>query len=223
MTILHRHHIIPRHMGGTDDPDNIQVLTVEEHAIAHLKLYEKYGKYEDYCAYLMLSGKNKDPEFLRTRGIIGGTGCQRMRKEKGLKGPELFYGREVSSRERFKNSSKGGKIQGKINAENGHMQKIQKMSNCSEAGKKGGAATMASGKGAFGDPVQRLESAKKGGKVQGKRNSESGHLAKIAQMSIEENKRNLGMKWITNGENNKMISPTDGIPEGYKRGKTQRK
>lgn len=31
----HRHHKVPRHMGGTDDPDNLVLLTIEEHAEAH--------------------------------------------------------------------------------------------------------------------------------------------------------------------------------------------
>ena len=39
MTIYHVHHIVPRHMGGTDNPENLVKLTVEEHAMAHLKLY----------------------------------------------------------------------------------------------------------------------------------------------------------------------------------------
>lgn len=121
------------------------------------------------------------------------------------------------------NCTAGGKIQGKINAENGHMQKIQKMSNWSEAGKKGGAATMASGKGAFGDPIQRLASCVKGGRAQGKRSAESGHLARIAQMPIELNKRSLGQIWVTDGTANKMVKPGAAIPEGFSRGKTQKK
>ena len=52
---LHRHHIIPRHMGGTDDPDNIAYLTPAEHAQAHLDLYREYGKEEDLWAYRQLS------------------------------------------------------------------------------------------------------------------------------------------------------------------------
>jgi hypothetical protein len=50
----HKHHIIPRHAGGTDDPDNIVELTVEEHADAHKLLFEKYGKIQDKLAYLGL-------------------------------------------------------------------------------------------------------------------------------------------------------------------------
>ena len=51
----HKHHIIPRHMGGTDDPSNLIELTVEEHADAHKKLYEEFGRWQDYVAWQGLS------------------------------------------------------------------------------------------------------------------------------------------------------------------------
>lgn len=56
MTIYHKHHIVPRHMGGTDDPSNLVELTVEDHAEAHRILYETHGKYEDYLAWQGLLG-----------------------------------------------------------------------------------------------------------------------------------------------------------------------
>jgi len=43
-------------MGGTDDPSNLVELTVEEHAEAHRKLFEKYGKWEDEVAWKGLAG-----------------------------------------------------------------------------------------------------------------------------------------------------------------------
>ena len=49
--IKHKHHIIPKHMGGTDDTNNLVELTCEEHAEAHKKLYEKYGLIEDWYAW----------------------------------------------------------------------------------------------------------------------------------------------------------------------------
>jgi hypothetical protein len=51
----HKHHIIPRHAGGTDCPENLVELTIEEHAEAHKKLYEKYGKVQDKLAWMGLS------------------------------------------------------------------------------------------------------------------------------------------------------------------------
>ena len=62
--ITHKHHIIPKHVGGTDDPSNIIVLTIEEHAEAHRVLYEKYGRTEDRLAWLGLSGQIGKDEIL---------------------------------------------------------------------------------------------------------------------------------------------------------------
>ena len=55
MTIYHKHHIIPKHMGGTDDPSNLIELTVEEHAEAHRKLFEMHGYWQDELAWKGLS------------------------------------------------------------------------------------------------------------------------------------------------------------------------
>lgn len=72
MTMYHFHHIIPRHMGGTDDPDNLIKLTIEEHAEAHKLLYEKYGRDEDRLAWLglarMIEGQDKIKELTRMAG-----------------------------------------------------------------------------------------------------------------------------------------------------------
>lgn len=60
----HRHHIIPKHMGGSNDPSNIIELTVEEHAEAHRILYELYDKEEDRLAWLGLSKQISKLELL---------------------------------------------------------------------------------------------------------------------------------------------------------------
>jgi hypothetical protein len=63
--IKHRHHKLPRHAGGTDDPENLEELTIEEHAEAHHKLWEKYRRKEDWLAWRGLSGLIGRDELLR--------------------------------------------------------------------------------------------------------------------------------------------------------------
>ena len=52
-------------MGGTNHSSNIVVLSVEEHAEAHRKLYEKHGKWQDKIAADMLSGQIKSDDLRR--------------------------------------------------------------------------------------------------------------------------------------------------------------
>jgi predicted transcriptional regulator len=53
----HWHHIVPKHIGGSDEPDNLVLLTVEEHAEAHRLLWEQYGRWQDKIAWKTLSGQ----------------------------------------------------------------------------------------------------------------------------------------------------------------------
>jgi|LakMenE18May11ns_1017448.scaffolds.fasta_scaffold9575707_2 hypothetical protein len=53
----HIHHIVPKHVGGTDDSTNLVELTVEEHAEAHRLLWEQYGRWQDKIAWKTLSGQ----------------------------------------------------------------------------------------------------------------------------------------------------------------------
>ena len=53
----HKHHIIPRHAGGTDDPSNLIELTIMDHAIAHRALWKMYGRWQDRVAWQCLSGQ----------------------------------------------------------------------------------------------------------------------------------------------------------------------
>lgn len=67
----HIHHIIPQYLGGTDDPNNLIELTVEEHAEAHRLLYEQHGNWQDYCAWQALSGRIGKEEILRIKQGAG--------------------------------------------------------------------------------------------------------------------------------------------------------
>ena len=45
----HKHHIIPKCFGGTNDSENLILLTCEEHIIAHILLCKKYENNVDKC------------------------------------------------------------------------------------------------------------------------------------------------------------------------------
>ena len=71
MYLYHKHHIVPRHMGGTDDPSNLIRLTVDDHAEAHRVLWETHGKDEDFLAWKSLCGQAKDPETQIAKSKLG--------------------------------------------------------------------------------------------------------------------------------------------------------
>lgn len=56
MVMKHKHHKIPKHMGGTDDESNLYECSIEEHAELHLSLYLEHGHWEDWYAAMGLSG-----------------------------------------------------------------------------------------------------------------------------------------------------------------------
>ena len=68
----HIHHKIPRHAGGTNEPENLVELTVEEHAEAHRLLYEKHGREEDRIAWLGLSAQIGKEEMVSLLASLGG-------------------------------------------------------------------------------------------------------------------------------------------------------
>lgn len=65
---LHRHHIIPRHMNGTDDEDNFTYLTIREHVIAHFLLWKIH----------------KNPNDLRSMHMLGAELTYAQRRTVGL-------------------------------------------------------------------------------------------------------------------------------------------
>lgn len=73
-------------MGGDDSAENLVILTVEEHAIAHKELYEIYGKREDYVAWKCLSGQMAVEDILLERSRLGAK--KRSQKNIGRKNTE---------------------------------------------------------------------------------------------------------------------------------------
>lgn len=53
---FHKHHIIPRYLGGSDAPENLVLLHPIDHAIAHQVRYRMFGNIRDLWASNWLSG-----------------------------------------------------------------------------------------------------------------------------------------------------------------------
>ena len=69
-------------MGGSDDPSNIALLSVQEHAEEHKKLWEKYGKKEDYLAWKGLEGCISLQELFKEKCRLGGLKSKGRKKTK---------------------------------------------------------------------------------------------------------------------------------------------
>ncbi len=95
--VLHKHHIIPRHAGGTDDESNLVYLTVEEHAEAHRLLYEQYGRKEDYLAWRGLAGLIGKDEMIREKMSLNSSRPGEL---------NTFYGKKHSEETKRKISEK---------------------------------------------------------------------------------------------------------------------
>ena len=72
--MTHKHHIIPKHADGTNDPENLIELSIADHALAHKKLWEDHGKWQDYLAWQALAG------------LISGEEARRLAVSHALKG-----------------------------------------------------------------------------------------------------------------------------------------
>jgi hypothetical protein len=122
----HKHHIIPKHIGGTDDAENLIELSIEEHAEAHRILYEQHRRWQDYYAWKGLSGQICRKEIIRQIQINNGKyvyanklGIFSMTKEEIL--PYLI---------------RGGKTSGKQNVISGHCQNIAHLGGKASLGMK---------------------------------------------------------------------------------------
>jgi len=82
MSIKHRHHIIPRHMGGNNDKENLIEVTVERHAMFHYCNWKLWGKEEDKIAWKTLSGQMTLSEAHYTAIKLGAKKTGQIMKDK---------------------------------------------------------------------------------------------------------------------------------------------
>ena len=94
----HTHHIIPKHVGGTDDPSNLIELSIEEHAEAHRLLYEQHGRWQDKVAWQGLLGLITEEDRMEV--------MYSARKGKGnhMYGKPCFYKMTEEEKQEWKNN-----------------------------------------------------------------------------------------------------------------------
>ena len=89
MITWHRHHIVPRHAGGSDDPSNLLKCNIAMHAFMHEQRYREIGDEYDRIAAATLRGQIPHAEASKLALI------ESNKKRKGVKRPrqsELMSG-----------------------------------------------------------------------------------------------------------------------------------
>lgn len=71
MITWHKHHIVPRYAGGTDEPSNIIKVNVAMHAFLHRQRYVEFGHPYDKVAADMLSGQKTPTQARIISCLIG--------------------------------------------------------------------------------------------------------------------------------------------------------
>ena len=100
-TPKHKHHIIPRYEGGSDDPSNLVALTVIQHAMWHFAEWQRKGREEDRIAWQGLSKIIGREEVIRQASGIGGS------KSKGKKRDPEVVKRIANTRRGVKTGKSG--------------------------------------------------------------------------------------------------------------------
>jgi len=70
LSAIEKHHIIPKFDGGSDAADNIVLLTVKEHIIAHWIRWKILGKKGDYTSFLFRIGDTEEALAYRSKMVL---------------------------------------------------------------------------------------------------------------------------------------------------------
>lgn len=178
--LKHKHHIVPRYKGGSDEPENLVELTVTQHAMYHFCNYQLWGNVEDYVAWRGLSGQIEMAEFLIEKQRIFGKQGSAILREK-LKNDLEFKEKATKNWSESWNKNREKNIE----KNRSNLIKAVEVARSPEANKK------------------RIETLKAINHQQGSTNSQYGTMW-IHNMNLKQNKK---------------ISNTDPIPEGWVSGR----
>jgi hypothetical protein len=162
----HKHHIIPRYMGGSNSPENIVEVTVTQHAMFHFCNYQLWGNEEDRIAWRGLSGLITPDEVALEAMILGGKkgGNKNKENKTGICG--------LSLEERIEAGKKGGPIGGKITGKKHKENKTgifgRSPEQITKDSRRGAQSQIENNLGIFGRSLEKMsEDGRKAGKIGG--------------------------------------------------------
>ena len=124
-------------MGGSNHASNIVVLSVEEHAETHRKLYEEHGKWQDKIAADMLCGQIKSDdvrrELARARMLSDDNPSKNPDTMKKILESRKWYKPSAETKAKTSASMKGKK---KSNTDNMNKSKLKTYFVTTPAGKE---------------------------------------------------------------------------------------
>lgn len=224
----HKHHIIPRYMGGTNAVENLIEVTVTQHAMYHFCNYQLWGNEEDKIAWKTLSGQITLDRAKQEAMMLGAKKGAEKIKQKYIN--DIEY--QKSTYNRLTSFLKDS-----VYLENSIKRCKQNQRKAVEASKT---------------PESRKKQKEKLSEIEhnkGKKNPQYGKMwitngTKEGTYRIKkeeqipdgywkgrvcfdikpkgENTSNYGKIWINNGIENRMIPKDCSIPEGYTKGMISR-
>jgi hypothetical protein len=136
------HHIVPRHMGGSDEISNLIRLTYRQHILAHLLLFRKYRKIEDWTAYKLMTSCTGERKSIISKMIGERHKLSGHIYALGAKNRETGHINAIKTKESLR---KGGLRGGQIARETGHIYTIRTQESSSLGGKISGAIATSNG------------------------------------------------------------------------------
>ncbi len=137
-----RHHIIPKHIGGTNNESNMIRLTYRQHILAHLLLYRVFRRIEDLTSYRLMRGLELDRKVAISKMIGEKHKLSGHIYELGRKNVESGFFASIRTKE---TCSAGGKIGGAIAKATGQIYTIRTHESSVLGGKVGGAIARENG------------------------------------------------------------------------------
>jgi hypothetical protein len=95
------HHIIPRHEGGSDETENLVLLLIKDHVIAHWLRWKELDSKKDKLAYLFRVSDTEERAELRRQSVM----AARAEDQKQGKG---FFNSELQRQSGLRGGSRGG-------------------------------------------------------------------------------------------------------------------